>query len=427
MRIADPPSRADLLRTLDQTSEWDVLVIGGGATGLGVAVDAAARGYRTLLLEAHDFAQGTSSKATKLVHGGVRYLAQGNISLVREALRERGLLARNAPHLVKKLGFLVPAFRWRDQLLYGAGLTVYDLLAGKLGFTKSRLLGAAETRAVLPTLNETLQGHPLRGSTLYYDGQFDDARLAISLMRTIFDLGGAALNHIAVTGVAAEGPPGHQRVTVKDRETGGELTVRSRCVVNATGVWVDAIRAMVDPGARPIVAPSQGVHLTVAGKFLSSRHALMVPKTDDGRVMFVVPWHGHAIVGTTDTPRRDLPVEPRATEEEIDFILRTAARYLTIPPTRADVLSVWAGLRPLVRGDQGASTAALSREHTVELHRGGMITVTGGKWTTYRHMAEEVIDLAIKNGLLSAAPCRTENLPLHARLSVCWWPTRKMI
>lgn len=413
MRVVDPPSRADLLRTLDQISEWDVLVIGGGATGLGVAVDAAARGYRTLLLEAHDFAQGTSSKATKLVHGGVRYLAQGNISLVREALRERGLLAQNAPHLVKPLGFLVPAFRWRDQLLYGAGLTTYDLLAGKLGFTKSRLLGAAETRAVLPTLNETLQGHRLRGSTLYYDGQFDDARLAISLMRTIFDLGGVALNHVSVTGVAAEGSPGHQRVTVTDRETGSEVTVRARCVVNATGVWVDAIRAMVDPGVRPIVAPSQGVHLTVAGKFLSSRHALMVPKTDDGRVMFVVPWHGHAIVGTTDTPRSDLPIEPRATEEEIDFILRTAARYLTNPPTRADVLSVWAGLRPLVRGDQGASTAALSREHTVEQHRGGMITVTGGKWTTYRHMAEEVVDLAIKNGLLSAAPCRTENLPLH--------------
>ncbi len=407
------PSRAELLRSLDSDAEWDVVVIGGGATGLGVAVDAASRGYRTLLVEALDFAKGTSSRATKLVHGGVRYLAQGNIPLVREALHERGRLARNAPHIVRELGFVVPAFRRRDQLLYGVGLTVYDLLAGRLGFTRSRNLGARQAQALVPTLARTLDGHALCGGTLYYDGQFDDARLAVALMRTIYDLGGVALNRLALRGLRTEAPGGHQRVLLEDTETSAALSVRARCVVNATGVWVDSVRAMVDPAAKPIVAPSQGVHLTVPARFLASDHAIMVPKTDDGRVLFVVPWHGHAIVGTTDTPRQDMPSEPRASEAEIDFILRNAARYLAAPPTRADILSVWVGLRPLVRGDKGASSAALSREHFIELHPSGMITVTGGKWTTYRHMAEQVIDLAIQNGLLPAAACRTETLRLH--------------
>jgi glycerol-3-phosphate dehydrogenase len=412
MKAMTPPTRDALLRTLDQTSEWDMVVIGGGATGLGVAVDSAARGYRTLLVEACDFAKGTSSRSTKLVHGGVRYLAQGNIALVREALRERGRLARNAPHIVHSLGFLVPAFRRRDRLLYGAGLKCYDLLAGESGFIKSRSLDANEARAAVPSLAATLDGNPLRGGTLYFDGQFDDARLAISLMRTIFNLGGVALNRVAVKGISREAS-GRQNILLEDTETGAPLSVRARCVVNATGVWVDAIRAMVEPVARPLVAPSQGVHLTVPGRFLASQHAIMVPKTDDGRVLFVVPWHGHAIVGTTDRARSDMPGEPRASEAEIDFILRNAARYLSAPPTRADVLSVWVGLRPLVRGEKGANSAALSREHIIETHPSGLISVTGGKWTTYRRMAEEVVDQAIAAGFLTGAPCRTEELALH--------------
>jgi glycerol-3-phosphate dehydrogenase len=413
MQSIIPPDRASLLRELDQTALWDVVVIGGGATGLGTAVDAASRGYRTLLLEARDFAKGTSSKATKLVHGGVRYLAQGNIALVREALRERGLLARNAPHVVSALGFVVPAYRRRDKPFYGAGLKIYDWLAGSLNLAASRSLSLAETRAEMPTLAERLHGRPLRGGTIYYDGQFDDARLAITLMRTVFDLGGVALNNAAVRGVTFDAAAREHRIAVEEVETGDRLTVRARCVVNATGVWVDAIRAMADPSARPIVAPSQGVHLTLPGHFLKSHHAILVPKTDDGRVLFVVPWHGRTIIGTTDTPRSDLPLEPRASDEEVDFILKTAANYLSVAPTRDDVLSVWAGLRPLVKGDDSASTAALSREHMVELHSTGMITVTGGKWTTYRHMAQEVIDLAVAKGILPAAACCTDALPLH--------------
>ncbi|MBN6738833.1 glycerol-3-phosphate dehydrogenase/oxidase [Burkholderia multivorans] len=413
MTDLNPAPRAQLLREIDQTPVWDVVVIGGGATGLGTAVDAAARGYRTLLVEARDFAKGTSSKATKLVHGGVRYLAQGNISLVREALRERGLLARNAPHVVGKLGFVVPAYRRRDKPFYGAGLKIYDWLAGSLNLSRSHGLSAAETHALLPTLAGELQGRPLRGGTLYYDGQFDDARLAISLMRTVFDLGGIALNNAAVRAIKVDSATRQHVLAIDDVETGNRVDVRARCVINATGVWVDAIRAMVEPTVTPIVAPSQGVHLTLPARFLQSRHAILVPRTDDGRVLFVVPWHGHTIVGTTDTPRTDMPIDPHASERDIDFILATATRYLSITPTRADVLSVWAGLRPLVKGDAQAATASLSREHTLEVHPGGMITVTGGKWTTYRRMAEEVVDLAIANGLLPAAPCRTGNLPLH--------------
>ncbi|WP_409017302.1 FAD-dependent oxidoreductase [Caballeronia sp. LZ008] len=413
MKTNMPSGRAALLRETDQTPFFDVVVIGGGASGLGTAVDAASRGYRTLLLEARDFAKGTSSKATKLVHGGVRYLAQGNIPLVREALRERGLLARNASHLVHALGFIVPAYRLGDKLTYGAGLKIYDWLAGSLNLRASRSLDLAETRAKSPMLAESLHGHALRGGTLYFDGQFDDARLAITLMRTLFDLGGVALNNAAVRGVQFDRAAGRHRLEVEDVESGDRFAVSARCVVNATGVWVDSIRAMAEPGARPIVAPSQGVHLTLPGRFLRSDSAILVPKTQDGRVLFIVPWHGHAIVGTTDTPRHDLPLDPRASDEDIDFILATAADYLSVKPTRDDVLSVWAGLRPLVKSDGAASTASLSREHTIEMNATGMITVTGGKWTTYRLMAQQVIDLAVSKQLLSAAPCRTASLPLH--------------
>jgi glycerol-3-phosphate dehydrogenase len=262
-------------------------------------------------------------------------------------------------------------------------------------------------------LADSLDGHALRGGTLYCDGQFDDARLAVALMRTLFDLGGVALNNAAVRGVEFERAGGEHRLTVEDVETGDRFMVNARCLVNATGVWVDSIRAMAEPGARPIVAPSQGVHLTLPGRFLQSRDAILVPKTKDGRVLFIVPWHGHTIVGTTDTPRRDLPLDPRASDEDVDFILATAADYLSLKPTRDDVLSVWAGLRPLVKGAGDASTAALSREHTIEANATGMITVTGGKWTTYRLMAQQVIDLAVTKGMLPEAPCRTAALPLH--------------
>ena len=407
-----PPTRPELLDTLSRTARWDVIVIGGGATGLGTALDAAARGYRTLLLEAADFAKGTSSKATKLVHGGVRYLAQGNISLVREALHERGLLARNAPHVVWPLGFVVPAYQMFDQPFYGIGLKVYDMLAGGLNLSGSRWLSHRETLAAVPTLAEHVGGRPLRGGNLYFDGQFDDARLAMALMRTLFDVGGTAINYLRVTGLTqANGVI--TGVTARDALGDAEFQLRADCVINATGVWVDAVRQMEDNQARTMVAPSQGVHLTIPRSFLPGDRAVLIPKTDDGRVLFLVPWNGHVIVGTTDTPRKDLPLEPHASGDDIDFILETASRYLARDPSRADVTSVWAGLRPLVKATGESSTASLSREHTILVSKAGLITVTGGKWTTYRKMAEDVVETAIQRQMLRAAPCRTADLPLH--------------
>lgn len=408
------PDRSGLLSSLAQTP-WDVVVIGGGATGLGTAVDAASRGFRTLLVEAADFAKGTSSRATKLVHGGVRYLAQGNISLVREALRERGLLHRNAPHLAWPLGFVVPAYRLVDQPFYGVGLKLYDLLAGRLNLKPSRWLSRDQALAHAPTLARQQGGRALRGGILYYDGQFDDARLAIALMRTLQDLGGTAVNYVRARGlVQAEGRIAG--VELEDAETGAGLgAVRARCVVNAAGVWVDAVRRMDEPDAPGMVAPSQGVHLTLPRDFLPGEDAILIPKTDDGRVLFVVPWNGHTLVGTTDAPRADLPLEPKASDADVDFILGTAARYLSRAPTRADVTSIWAGLRPLVKHTGEAATKTLSREHTILVSRSGLVTVTGGKWTTYRRMAQDVLDTAIEKHLLPAAACRTESLPLHGK------------
>lgn len=393
--------RAAQLQRLRDTPEWDLLVIGGGATGLGVALDAAARGFKVALVEAEDFAKGTSSRATKLVHGGVRYLAQGNVSLVREALHERATLLANAPHLAQPLAFVLPAYRWWEPAFYAIGLKLYDLLAGQRGLGSTQLLGKARTLLRLPTLRQPR----LAGGVRYWDGQFDDARLAVTLARTAIAQGAVVLNHCPAHGLLRE--DGKVRgVHVRDAESGESFTLRARAVVNAAGVWVDAVRAMDReagaPPRPPMVAPSQGVHLVVARSFLPGEDALIVPKTSDGRVLFAVPWLGKTLLGTTDAPRADLPVEPRATEEEIGFILKEAAAYLSHAPRREDVLSVWAGLRPLVRPDDedGAATKKISREHTVLVGRSGLVTVTGGKWTTYRAMAEDVIGRCFDAGLL---------------------------
>jgi glycerol-3-phosphate dehydrogenase len=407
----DTMNRDALLASLPE-AQWDVVVIGGGATGLGTAVDAASRGFRTLLVEAADFAKGTSSRATKLLHGGVRYLAQGNIALVREGLHERGILRRNAPHLAWPLGFVVPAYGLFDQPFYGIGLKLYDLLAGRLNLAPSRWLTRDQTLAHATTLALKVGGKPLRGGVLYYDGQFDDARLATTLVRTLYDLGGTALNYVKAAGFT-HGGGRVDGVLLEDALGGASLAVRARCVINATGVWVDAVRRLDNPAAPSMVAPSQGVHLTLPRDFLPGDDAILIPKTDDGRVLFVVPWNGRTLVGTTDTPRVDVPLEPRATDADIDFILQTASRYLSRAPTRADVTSVWAGLRPLVKATSDAATKTLSREHTISFSPSGLVSITGGKWTTYRRMAQDVLNHAIDKGLLPQAACLTEALPLH--------------
>ncbi|AVP56295.1 glycerol-3-phosphate dehydrogenase/oxidase [Pulveribacter suum] len=409
-----PTDRAALLQQLAQPRTYDLAVIGGGATGLGVALDAAARGFSVVLLESHDFAKGTSSRATKLVHGGVRYLAQGNIALVREALHERTTLLKNAPHLAQPLAFVMPSYKLWETPFYGTGLKMYDALAGKAGLGATQCLGRMETLRCLPTA----VADGLKGGVKYWDGQFDDARLALALARTAAAKGALLVNYCPAIDLLYEGGK-VAGVVCEDAESSARFEVRARCVVNATGVWVDALRQRDgQAGGRelaPMVAPSQGVHLVVDREFLPSDHALMVPKTADGRVLFAVPWLGKLILGTTDSPRHDLAREPLAMNEEVAFILGEAGRYLRRAPTVQDVRSIWVGLRPLVKpqNDDGGNTKRISREHTVIASPSGLVTVTGGKWTTYRAMAEDVLDKCFEAQLLPRrAAGVTVSLPL---------------
>ena len=405
--------RAQLMSRLLQSKTYDVAIIGGGATGLGVALDAAARGFSVVLVESHDFAKGTSSRATKLLHGGVRYLAQGNVSLVREALHERTTLLGNASHLAQPLPFIMPSYKLWETPFYGIGLKLYDALAGKAGLGDTEFLSREQTLRLLPNA----QPSHLKGGVKYWDAQFDDARLAVALARSAALRGALLLNYCAATGLK------HERgklvgLNCQDRETQASYTINAKCVINATGVWVDEFRQQdgvaMGRTVKPMVAPSQGVHLVVDSEFWPGNHALMVPKTEDGRVLFAVPWLGKVILGTTDTPRHDLAREPDAFAEEIDFILRESARYLKTAPARSDVKSIWVGLRPLVKPPdddpaEGVSTKKLSREHTVLASKSGLVTVTGGKWTTYRAMAEDVLQHCFDRKLLPAVQSGVTN------------------
>lgn len=411
---AAPTRREDLLARLAAGGTWDLAVVGGGATGLGVALDAAARGLSVVLLESHDFAKGTSSRATKLVHGGVRYLAQGNIGLVREALHERTTLLKNAPHLAQPLPFVMPSYKLWETPFYGVGLKMYDALAGKSGLGPTEFLSRRETLALLPTARPA----GLKGGVKYWDGQFDDARLALALARTAALRGALVVNYCPVTGLLHDAGK-VTGLTCRDAETGRSFSVQAKCVVNATGVWVDELRRQdgtaIGKPAETMVAPSQGVHAVVDRSFLPTDHALMVPKTADGRVLFGVPWMGKLILGTTDTPRGDLAREPRPFREELAFILDESARYLSRAPRPEDIRSLWVGLRPLVKppGDDTEQTKAISREHTVLVSKSGLVTVTGGKWTTYRAMAEDVLEKCADAGLLARSPAGvTANLLL---------------
>lgn len=397
--------RDDLIARLAQVHRYDLAIVGGGATGLGLALDAAARGFSVVLVESHDFAKGTSSRSTKLVHGGVRYLAQGNIGLVSEALHERTTLLGNAPHLAQPLAFVMPSYQWWETPFYGLGLKMYDVLAGKAGLGKTEFLNREETLALLPTA----QPQGLKGGVKYWDGQFNDARLALALARTAASHGALLVNYCCASDLLYEGGK-IAGLVCDDVRTGKQYRINARCVVNAAGVWVDQLRQKDDAaqdggGRRPmqaLVAPSQGVHMVVDRGFLGADVGLMVPKTADGRVLFAVPWLGKVILGTTDTPRHDLAREPLPFREEVEFILSEAAHYLRRAPVRSDIKSVWVGLRPLVkRHDEGDDTKGLSREHTVLISRSGLVTVTGGKWTTYRAMAEDVLDQCADQSLIA--------------------------
>ena len=406
--------RIELLTRLTQPGTWDVLIIGGGATGLGTALDAAVRGFKVALVESHDFAKGTSSRATKLVHGGVRYLAQGHIALVREALHERATLLNNAPHLAQPLPLVMPAYHLLDLPIHGAGLKMYDALAGARRLGRPELLSKDKTLRLLPTVRTDR----LKGGIKYWDGQFDDARLGLALARTAATKGALLINYCSAKELLHENGKVAGAIC-EDVETGLRMTVRAQCVINATGPWVDALRQhdaeLLDQPSVPMVKPSQGVHLVVERDFLPTDHALLVPKTSDDRVLFAIPWLGKVILGTTDTPRTDLLYEPLPLEQEIDFILKEAGNYLCRRPTRADVRSAWVGLRPLVKPhtNDNHRTPRISRGHTVVTSSSGLVTVTGGKWTTYRAMAEDVLRECFSHQLLPTRPAGgTINLPL---------------
>ena len=396
------------LEELDKVDEWDVIIIGGGASGLGVAIDSANRGYKTLLLEKNDFAKGTSSRSTKLVHGGVRYLQNGDISLVIEALKERGIMRINAPHLVRDLSFVIPSYEWWTSPFYGIGLKVYDMMAGKLGLGPSTILNREETLALIPNVSQ----EGLNGGVIYNDGQFDDARMAISMALTASQEGACLINYINVNGINKE----NELITgvrIEDQISGKKKNIKSKVVINATGVFSDEIIALDQPNAKPMIRPSQGVHLVIEKSFLNGDHAIMVPQTSDGRVLFAVPWNDYVVLGTTDTPINETLEEPIALDSEIEFILKNAGAYMTKKPTRKDVKSVFAGLRPLAASEKNKeSTKEISRHHKIIVSTSGLISVLGGKWTTYRKIAEDTVNTLQAVGGLPERQCNTKTLPI---------------
>jgi glycerol-3-phosphate dehydrogenase len=401
-----------ILQLKKQDDHWDFIVIGGGATGLGIAVDAASRGFKTVLLEQSDFAKATSCRSTKLVHGGVRYLQKGDIGLVREALLERGFLRKNAPHLVKSQRFIIGNYLWWEKPFYTIGLIFYDLLSGRMGLGHSKPMSKNEVIKCVPQIVR----EKLKGGVSYYDGQFDDSRMAINLMQTAVGNGAVMVNHTKVLKLLKDSDDKISGVVAEDMIDGGSFELNGHCIINATGIFVDSIIKMDDPDEKPLVRPSQGVHLVVDKSFLGGEDAIMVPKTSDGRVMFGVPWHNRVILGTTDVPVKEFVLEPVALDEEVEFILETAGRYLTKKPQRKDVLSVFAGLRPLAapkKNANGTKTKEISRSHKLLISPSGLVTITGGKWTTYRRMAQDTVNLALKARKLPSRPCQTKNLRIH--------------
>lgn len=402
--------RNRLFEEVRKSGSWDAVIIGGGATGLGLAVDAANRGYKTLLAEQEDFAKGTSSRSTKLIHGGVRYLAQGNIALVKEALQERGLLLQNASHITRNESFIIPCYSWISGLFFALGLKIYDFLSGHLSLGKSEFISRKAVMRRLPGI----QAKGLRCGVLYHDGAFDDARLALNLAQTSIEQGAVALNYTEVTGLTKRSDGSLNGVTLTDKETGTVYEVAASVVINATGVFVDDILKLDNPKARALIRPSQGIHVVLDRSFLDGTDAVMIPRTDDGRVLFVIPWQGKVLAGTTDTPLDQHTLEPQALEEEVTFVLKTAGRYLSKQPQRSDVLSVFAGLRPLAAtGGYTKKTREISRSHQVIVSPSGLVSVIGGKWTTYRKMAEDTLSKVIQKKMLPVRVCNTRSLKIH--------------
>ena len=409
-------NRTTSISKLDKVLEWDIVIIGGGASGLGIAVDASKRGYKTLLLEKHDFAKGTSSRSTKLIHGGVRYLQNGDITLVIESLKERGILKRNAPHLVQDLSFVIPTYDWWASPFYGIGMKIYDMMAGKLGLGKSVIISKEETEKLIPNVNKK----GLRGGVIYHDGQFDDSRMAITLAQSADSNKTSLLNYCSVESLIKENGE-IKGVNFIDLINSKKYQVKSKVVINATGVFAEEIIRMDQPEIEKMIQPSQGVHIVLEKRFLKGKHAILIPQTSDGRVLFAVPWKNYVVVGTTDTQIKNSSAEPKALAQEVDFILKNASKYMTNKPKRDDIKSVFAGLRPLAATSNKKSTKEVSRSHKIDISPSGLISVLGGKWTTYRKIAEDAINTAISINKLKKKKCKTERVKLFGfKKNVDW-------
>lgn len=405
--------RDKLISQLTSTKEWDIIIIGGGASGLGIAVDAASRGFKTILFEQYDFAKGTSSKSTKLLHGGVRYLAQGDIKLVIEALEERGHLEKNARHLFKKQEFIIPNYTWWKGPYYLMGLKLYDWLSKRLSLGSSKYISKKTVLKRLPTLKDK----GLANGVSYFDGQFDDARLAINLAQTAIELGAVCLNYMNVESFNKNTNDIIESIKVQDVETNTTYSIKGKAIINATGIFTDSVLKMYHPNHKKTVIPSQGIHLMLDSSFLQSEKAIMIPKTIDGRVLFIIPWHNKVIAGTTDTLIKKPKIEPVPLQEEVDFILETINQYLTKTATRSDVLSVFSGLRPLAKPSNNTiSTKEVSRSHKIIIDN-NLISIIGGKWTTYRKMAEDVVNQVIDSFQFKKVPCKTEEISIHGNVS----------
>lgn len=406
--------RTQRLNSLRQGEVFDLLIIGGGATGCGIAVDAASRGLKVALVDKADLAEGTSSRSTKLVHGGVRYLEmavkkldRAQYHLVKEALCERGIFLHNAPHLASRLPLVTPIYKWLQVPYVYAGLVLYDLLVGKKGIGHSSLIGRSEALRRFPML----KSEGLKAGVVYYDGQFNDSRMAVTLALTAQKFDAVIANHVEAIGF--EKQDGRLcAARCRDVFTGEEFVVKARGFINAAGPFVDRLRQMDEPAAPPVLKAASGIHIVLSGRFVPPGTGMLIPKTEDGRVLFILPWQGHALIGTTDAPS-EIVDHPQAKEEEIEYLLRHINKYFDLKVTRSDVMSVWCGLRPLVQDSQAANTAQLVREHLLLVSDSGLLSMAGGKWTSYRKMAEEAVDRALDCfALKPARPCQTEKLLL---------------
>lgn len=397
-----------------KNNRYDLIIIGGGATGSGIAVDAASRGLKTLLLEMNDFAEGTSSRSTKLVHGGVRYLEKAvkqlnidQFNLVKEGLKERSRLLQNAPHLCSRVTLVTPLYKYWEIPYMFAGLTLYDLVSGRRGLGRSTIVSKSKMLEKFPVIKK----EGLAGGVKYYDGAFNDSRLVISLLQTAKEYGAECRNYSEVIDFEYDANGKISAVKVLDKMTNETYICEADCIVNAAGVYADNVNKLIDNQAKEMLDLSSGTHIILDKKYLPNEEGLMIPKTEDGRVLFILPWKDKCLVGTTDNPTT-LSTHPKVTDEDIEYILRHLEIYFDLKIEKSEILSSWCGIRPLIAPGEDEDTSNIVREHEIRENESGLVSIIGGKWTTYRKMAEQLVDYVNKSRNLKKDKCKTKHLKL---------------